>query len=74
MPLSGVHPGFPVGGDANSPEGGPTYDFAKFSKKLHEIEKFLGRGGGAGAPPWIRHCLLMETLQEIIPHRICGLN
>ena len=25
----------------------PTYDFAKFCEKLHEIEKFLGRRGGA---------------------------
>ena len=30
------------------PSGGaPTYDFAKFSEKLHEIEKILGRRGGA---------------------------
>ena len=36
--------------------GAPTYDFAKFRKKLHEIEKILGRRGGApGAPPLIRH-------------------
>ena len=24
-------------------QGGPTYDFAKFREKLHEIEKILGR-------------------------------
>ena len=30
-------PGFPVGGGAN-----PPGDFAKFSKKLHEIENILG--------------------------------
>ena len=30
----------------------PTYDFAKFSEKLHEIEKILGRRGrDVGAPP-----------------------
>ena len=29
----------------------PTYDFDKFSEKLHEIEKILGRWRGAGAPP-----------------------
>ena len=29
--------------------GAPTYDFAKFCEKLHEIEKILGRGEG-GAP------------------------
>ena len=32
-------PGFPRGGCANSPGGGgPTYEFAKFSQKLNEIE------------------------------------
>ena len=31
-------PGFPRGGGANSP-GGPTYEFAKFSQKLHENER-----------------------------------
>ena len=30
-------PGFRRGGGAN-PRGAPTYDFAKFSQKLHEIE------------------------------------
>ena len=34
---------FLVGGGANPPGGGaPTYDFAKFYEKLHEIEKILG--------------------------------
>ena len=42
--LAGADPGFPVGGSANPP-GAPTYDFAKFSKKMHEIETILGRGG-----------------------------
>ena len=34
--------------------GAPTYDFAKFCEKLHEIEKILGHGGGGahrGHPP-----------------------
>ena len=32
------------------PSGGaPTYEIAKFSKKLHEIEKISGRVGGRGA-------------------------
>ena len=35
--------GFPVGRGANS-SGAPTYDFAKFSEKLHEFERILGRG------------------------------
>ena len=52
MNRSGADPGFPVGGGAN-PRGAPTYDFVKFSEKLHEIEKILGRRGGRapGAPP-----------------------
>ena len=32
--------------------GAPTYDFAEFCEKLHEIEKILGRAGGVpGVPP-----------------------
>ena len=43
-------PGFPAGGGADSPWGGPpTYDFAKFSQKLHEIERIWAPGGGGGA-------------------------
>ena len=38
-------PGFPRGGGANSPGGTPTYDFAKFSPKLHEIERIWTPGG-----------------------------
>ena len=51
--LTGADPGFPVGGGANPLGGAPTYDFAKFCEKLHEIEKILGRRGGRapGAPP-----------------------
>ena len=39
MPVA--DPGFPRGEGANSPgeRGTPTYDFAKISKKLHEIER-----------------------------------
>ena len=33
-------PGFPRSGDANPPRA-LTYDFAKFSQKLHEIERIL---------------------------------
>ena len=43
-------PGFPRGGGANSP-GEPTYDFAIFSQKLHEIERIWARGGRRGASP-----------------------
>ena len=38
-------PGFPRGGGANSPGGAPTYDFAKISQKLHEIERIWTPGG-----------------------------
>ena len=47
--LTGADPGFSVGGGAR-----PPYDFAKFCKNLHEIEKILAcrEGGGApGVPP-----------------------
>ena len=37
-------PGFPRGGGANSPGGAPTYDFAKFSQKMHEIERIWTPG------------------------------
>ena len=36
--LAVADPGFPRGGGANSP-GAQTYDLAKFSQKLHEIER-----------------------------------
>ena len=38
--LKGVvtDPGFPLGGGTNS-RGGATYDFAKLSRKLHQIER-----------------------------------
>ena len=42
------------------PSGGgtPTYDFAKFSEKLHEIEKILGcRGGGPPLDPPLLRCI-----------------
>ena len=47
---SGADTGFPVGGGGRG--GAPTYEFAKFSKKLHENEKIAGRvGGGDGGRP-----------------------
>ena len=36
-------PGFPRDGGANPP-GMSTYDFAKFSQKLHEIERIWIQG------------------------------
>ena len=44
-----VDPGFPRGGGSNPPGGSPTYDFAKFSQKLHEIER-IWTGGVARVP------------------------
>ena len=42
-------PGFPRAGGANSPggRGAPTYDFAKISQNLHEIERIWTRGGAS---------------------------
>ena len=55
--MAGADPGFSVGGGLTLDGGGgggaglvgaPAYHFAKFSKKLHDTEKILGRGGGLG--------------------------
>ena len=54
---TGADPGFLLGGGANPLGGAPTYDFVKFSKKLHEIEKILGRRGArTRCAPQIHHC------------------
>ena len=45
-----VDPGFPQGGGANS-QGAPTYDFAKISQKLHEIERIWTPGDTRDAHP-----------------------
>ena len=52
--ISGADPGFPVGGGPNPP-GAPTYNFAKFSIKLHEIKNiFAMEGAHPVDPPLIR--------------------
>ena len=38
IPFTVAEPGFTRGWGSNPP-GGPTYDFAKFSQKLHKIER-----------------------------------
>ena len=38
-------------------QGARRYDFAKFSQKLHEIERIWTPGGASLAPPEIRHWL-----------------
>ena len=49
--LTVADPGFPQGGGANSPGGAPTYDFAKFPQKLHEIERIWAPPGGVPRVP-----------------------
>ena len=44
-------PGFPRGGGANPPSGAPTYDFAKFFRKLHEIERIWTPKGCTSLSP-----------------------
>ena len=39
--VSGADPGFPQG-RRQLPSWAPTYDFAKFSRKLHEIKRIWG--------------------------------
>ena len=45
-PLLAADPGFRIRGCTDT-SGASTYDFAKFPKKLHEIEKILGRRRGS---------------------------
>ena len=54
-------PGFPRGGGANSPGGAPTYDFAKFSQKLHEIERIWAPGGARPSRPPLDPPLLVQV-------------
>ena len=49
LQFAAADPGFPQGGGGvSTPRGGgvPTYDFAKFSRKLHEIERIWAPRGG----------------------------
>ena len=50
---------------ADPPGGAPTYDFVKFSRKLHEIEKILGRRGAPPLDPPLKR-LGSANLQPII--------
>ena len=52
--LSVADPGFPRGGGTNPKGGAPTYYLANFSRKLHENEEILGRGGRASLVPPLR--------------------
>ena len=42
---------FPEEGALIPKGGAPTYYLANFSRKLHENEEILGRGGGRGRVP-----------------------
>ena len=61
-------PGFPGGGGANSPGGVPTYNFAEFSQKLHEIERIWSPRKGARPkfyyvdPPLLWDCYLFGVI------------
>ena len=59
-------PGFPRGGGANSPGGAPTYDFAIFSRKLHEIERIWAQGGERAplAPPLDPTLVMVDRFDE----------
>ena len=63
--LTGADPGFPVERGVNPP-GAPTYDFAKFSKKLHEIEKILGRRGSPLDSPLINSKFSQFVLLSVL--------
>ena len=44
-PSAVADPGFPQDGSTSPPRGVPTYDFANFSQRLHEIERIWTGGG-----------------------------
>ena len=68
-----VDPGFPRGGGANSPGGAPTYDFAKFPQKLHEIERIRAPWGEARpSPPPLFKCA--SSLFSIVPIPVPSLS
>ena len=47
--------------------GAPTYDFAKFCEKLHEIEKILGRRGARTRAPPHPPLLCLSDVTRPIP-------
>ena len=65
---------FPEEGAPTLQEGGATYDFAKISQKLHEIERiWTPGGGGRGGASKILLCrsataneLVSRTLSDIL--------
>ena len=57
-------PGFPVGGDVN-PREAPTYNFAKFSEKLYEIEKIFPVAPPLRSATGVQQHLHMHTQKNI---------
>ena len=55
-------PGFPRGG-RQTLQRAPSYDFGKFSQKLHEIERIWTPKGGGGRPldPPMRKILRIKS-------------
>ena len=57
LPMAVADPGFPQGGGGNSPGLVLTYNFAKISQKLHEIERIWTPGGEA----WVQNFTMNGT-------------
>ena len=78
QPFTVADPGFPRGGGANSQGGAPTYEFAKFSQKLHEIERIWTPGGGGGASlappldPPLFQSLEVKFVTNLLDHEMAG--
>ena len=62
-------PGFPWGGGANSTGGVPTYDFAKFFPKLHEIERIWTLGEAPPLRSATENCVCIRGMYWGTPFR-----
>ena len=56
---------FPEEGAPTLQGGAPTYDFAKFSPKLHEIERIWTPGGGGARPKFYYVDPPLQTNEEV---------
>ena len=70
-----MHPGFPVGGGANPPEGGRQHtNFPDFPKNCMKLRKFWSVGGLAGVPLGYATVLVQQKLFiEIHTYKVKGL-